>query len=159
MLALAAFSLRCNTNDCPTGVATQDPRLVGGLVVTDKAERVYNYHHDTLKTLMGMVAASGLDIPLSSSPGMSTVASVENPQLFRNVQLPRAGAAARFIGTRILRARTRGGSPRELRQRSEPLKARNQSRRHSTTSPSLIRATRVRLFSAKMCPTSVSPMK
>lgn len=45
MLALGCVqSLSCNTNKCPTGVATQDPKLTKGLVVEDKFERVYRFH-------------------------------------------------------------------------------------------------------------------
>ena len=53
-------SLVCNTNHCPTGVATQDPGLVEGLVVGDKLERVASFHACTLETLAELVAAAGL---------------------------------------------------------------------------------------------------
>jgi len=53
-------ALRCNTNDCPTGVATQDPMLVKGLVVTDKATRVYNFHHNTIEAVLELLGACGL---------------------------------------------------------------------------------------------------
>jgi glutamate synthase domain-containing protein 2 len=36
-------ALRCQTNTCPTGVTTHDPRLQRGLVVEDKAARVASY--------------------------------------------------------------------------------------------------------------------
>lgn len=52
-------ALRCNTNDCPTGVATQDRMLMKGLVVTDKSERVYHFHRNTLLTVMELMAAAG----------------------------------------------------------------------------------------------------
>jgi glutamate synthase domain-containing protein 2 len=49
MMALGCIqALRCNTNRCPTGVATQDPSLMAGLVVEDKAVRVANYPRETL---------------------------------------------------------------------------------------------------------------
>ncbi len=56
-------SLSCNTNRCPSGVATQDPLLQSALVVPDKAERVYNFHRLTLKALADMLAAAGLTHP------------------------------------------------------------------------------------------------
>ncbi len=56
-------SVSCNTNRCPTGVATQDLRLQSALVVSDKAERVYNFHRLTLKALADMLAAAGLTHP------------------------------------------------------------------------------------------------
>lgn len=52
-------ALRCNTNECPTGVATQNPGLVKGLVVTDKSERVYNFHKNTVHAVKELVGASG----------------------------------------------------------------------------------------------------
>ena len=61
MMALGCVqSLICNTNHCPTGVATQDPELEKGLVVTDKSERVRLWHAETLDRLAEIVAAGGL---------------------------------------------------------------------------------------------------
>ena len=56
-------SQSCHTNKCPTGVATQDPLRQRALVVEDKAQRVYNFHRNTLKALAEMLAAAGLDHP------------------------------------------------------------------------------------------------
>ena len=52
-------ALRCHNNACPTGVATQDKMLVKGLDITDKAERVYHFHKNTLHTCNELIAASG----------------------------------------------------------------------------------------------------
>ena len=61
MLALGCIQARqCNTNHCPTGVATSDPKLVVGLVPSDKKVRVYNYHRQTLSAFAEMLGASGL---------------------------------------------------------------------------------------------------
>jgi glutamate synthase domain-containing protein 2 len=61
MLALGCIqALRCNTNQCPTGVATQDPNLVAGLVPADKSVRVANYHKDTVKTVAELIGAMGI---------------------------------------------------------------------------------------------------
>ncbi|VAV92204.1 Ferredoxin-dependent glutamate synthase, partial [hydrothermal vent metagenome] len=52
MFALGCVqSLSCHTNHCPTGVATQDKLLQRGLVVTDKTERVYHFHRNTIRAL------------------------------------------------------------------------------------------------------------
>lgn len=59
---------RCHTNTCPVGVATQDPKRQRGLVVPDKAERVYNFHANTLDALAQVVAAAGLDHPNQFKP-------------------------------------------------------------------------------------------
>ena len=61
-------SISCNTNRCPTGVATQDKLRQAALVVPDKAERVYNFHRLTLKALSDMLAAAGLTQPNDLKP-------------------------------------------------------------------------------------------
>lgn len=62
MMAIGCIqALQCNTNKCPTGVATQDPALTVGLVVSDKKQRVANYHEDTVKTFVELMGAAGID--------------------------------------------------------------------------------------------------
>lgn len=64
MMALGCIqALVCNTNKCPTGVATQDPQLVAGLDVTDKKVRVKNYHNETVKSLVELMGAAGIERP------------------------------------------------------------------------------------------------
>jgi glutamate synthase domain-containing protein 2 len=64
MMAIGCIqALVCNTNKCPTGVATQDPSLAKGLVVEDKAKRVFNYHEDTVKTFVELLGAAGIENP------------------------------------------------------------------------------------------------
>lgn len=76
MLALGCVqSLSCNTNRCPTGVATQDPSLVRGLDVTDKFERVYRFHQKTIHALMDIL----------SSTGHTSPASLNRTHIFRRV--------------------------------------------------------------------------
>ncbi|QEH43054.1 FMN-binding glutamate synthase family protein [Chitinophaga sp. XS-30] len=62
MMALGCIqALQCNSNKCPTGVATQDPALTIGLVVADKKQRIANYHEDTLRTFVELMGAAGID--------------------------------------------------------------------------------------------------
>ncbi|PRB83810.1 FMN-binding glutamate synthase family protein [Pseudomonas sp. MYb185] len=61
-------SMSCHTNQCPTGVATQDPRRQRALVVPDKAQRVYNFHRSTMHALSEMLAAAGLSHPAQLEP-------------------------------------------------------------------------------------------
>ncbi|RYE64718.1 MAG: FMN-binding glutamate synthase family protein [Oxalobacteraceae bacterium] len=69
MFALGCIqSLTCHTNRCPVGVATQDPMRQRALVVTDKAERVHNFHRNTMKALAEMLAAAGLEHPTQLGP-------------------------------------------------------------------------------------------
>jgi glutamate synthase domain-containing protein 2 len=62
MFALGCIQSRsCNTDKCPTGVATQDPRRFKALIVEDKAQRVATFHHETVKNLTELLALAGLD--------------------------------------------------------------------------------------------------
>lgn len=62
MMALGCIQSRsCNTDHCPTGIATQNPARAKGLVVSDKATRVANFHKATVENLMELLAAAGLD--------------------------------------------------------------------------------------------------
>lgn len=64
MLATGCIqALQCNKNTCPTGVATQDMKFKRGLVVSDKALRVANYHRETVKSFGELLAASGFKTP------------------------------------------------------------------------------------------------
>ena len=56
-------ALECHTNRCPVGVATQDKGLMKGLVVEDKATRVANYHEETVKSFMELIAGAGMHSP------------------------------------------------------------------------------------------------
>jgi len=64
MLALGCIQARrCNSNHCPVGVATQNPALVVGLDVGDKATRVYKYHQATVEAFLDLLGAAGLEHP------------------------------------------------------------------------------------------------
>ena len=64
MMALGCIqALECNKNTCPTGVATQNPQLVKGLVIDDKKVRVANYHKHTVESFVELLAAAGIDNP------------------------------------------------------------------------------------------------
>ncbi|GAC14682.1 FMN-binding glutamate synthase family protein [Aliiglaciecola lipolytica] len=61
MMALGCVqSLVCNTNHCPTGVATQDKKLAKGLVVEDKSQRVARYHKETVDATLDIASSAGL---------------------------------------------------------------------------------------------------
>ncbi len=64
MFALGCLQAQtCHTGQCPTGVTTQDPVRQKALVVPDKAQRVYNFHQQTLHALKELVQAAGLQHP------------------------------------------------------------------------------------------------
>jgi glutamate synthase domain-containing protein 2 len=64
MFALGCLQAQtCHTGSCPTGVATQSPLRQKALVVPDKMERVYRFHHHTLGALRELTQAAGLMHP------------------------------------------------------------------------------------------------
>lgn len=64
MLALGCIqALKCNSNHCPVGVATQNPDLERGLVVSDKSIRVKNYHEETIESVSEILGSMGLQSP------------------------------------------------------------------------------------------------
>lgn len=69
MFALGCIqALRCNSNHCPVGVATQDPQLVHGLHVGDKATRVARYHKETVESFFEVLGAAGIAEPRALKP-------------------------------------------------------------------------------------------
>ena len=69
MLALGCIqALKCNSNECPVGVATQKAHLTAGLVPSDKSARVASYHGETIESLCEMLGAVGLDSPEDLRP-------------------------------------------------------------------------------------------
>ncbi len=61
MFALGCIQSRhCNTDACPTGVATQNPARYQMLDVTDKGERVANYQKSMIHHLVDLLAVAGM---------------------------------------------------------------------------------------------------
>jgi glutamate synthase domain-containing protein 2 len=64
MFALGCIqALECHNNTCPTGVATQYPDLMKGLVPEEKSVRVARFQHETVKSAMDLMASAGLSHP------------------------------------------------------------------------------------------------
>jgi glutamate synthase domain-containing protein 2 len=61
-------SMRCHTDTCPTGVATQSPARQRGLVIPEKAQRVAHFQKATLDALHDIVVAAGLQSPDEFTP-------------------------------------------------------------------------------------------
>ena len=62
MFALGCIQSRsCNTDKCPTGVATQDPARYKALDIGLKGQRVANYHKAMIENLLELLAAAGLE--------------------------------------------------------------------------------------------------
>ncbi|PCJ22475.1 MAG: FMN-binding glutamate synthase family protein [Rickettsiales bacterium] len=69
MFALGCIqSLHCNTNACPTGIATQNKHRWSALNVKDKSIRVANFHKRTLHSFLELVGALGKDNPDELDP-------------------------------------------------------------------------------------------
>lgn len=62
MMALGCIQARsCNTDHCPTGIATTNPERSKALAVSDKSVRVASYHTRTIENLMELLGAAGLE--------------------------------------------------------------------------------------------------
>lgn len=62
MMALGCIQARsCNTDHCPTGIATTNPVRAKALVVSDKATRVASFHKGTVLNLMELIGAAGME--------------------------------------------------------------------------------------------------
>lgn len=61
MMALGCIqALRCNSNQCPTGVATQDPELYKLLNIEDKSKRVASFHRRTMSHVLELINSMGV---------------------------------------------------------------------------------------------------
>ena len=71
MLALGCLqSQKCHTNECPVGIATQDPLRERALLVAKKSVRVANFHRHTLDALIDLTAAAGLSSTEELTPDL-----------------------------------------------------------------------------------------
>jgi glutamate synthase domain-containing protein 2 len=62
MLSLGCIqALKCNTNKCPTGIATQDKNLQYGLDPSEKQVRVHSFHTQTVHAASEIVGAIGYE--------------------------------------------------------------------------------------------------
>lgn len=62
MLSLGCIQSRtCNSDHCPTGIATQNPSRNKAIIVTEKSQRVANFHSETVANLVELVGAAGLN--------------------------------------------------------------------------------------------------
>ncbi|MDN3651847.1 FMN-binding glutamate synthase family protein [Thalassotalea ponticola] len=61
MFALGCIQSRsCNTDKCPTGIATQDPSRYRFLDIDEKSQRVCNYHNATMRHLTELLQACAI---------------------------------------------------------------------------------------------------
>lgn len=64
MMSMGCIQARkCNSNECPVGIATQKKSLTKGLVVSEKYKRVARYHEETIEAAVHLMAAAGVSDP------------------------------------------------------------------------------------------------
>lgn len=74
MFALGCIQSRtCNTDRCPTGVATQNPLRQRSLDPEDKFQRVFNFHQNTLAALKELLVSAGVSHTRYLKPEMIMV--------------------------------------------------------------------------------------
>ena len=61
-------AIRCNTNTCPSGVATQNRGRYRAIDVEMRQHRVANFHDATIQSFLDLVGAMGLTNPDQLSP-------------------------------------------------------------------------------------------
>ena len=84
-------SLKCDTNKCPTGVATQDKKRSRGINVEEKAIHVMNYYQTLMNDFLHLTGAVGLDHPDQLTASVlckqtSSTKAVELDNLYTRVQ-------------------------------------------------------------------------
>jgi len=67
------MALRCHTNQCPTGITTQDPRLRRGLDPRDKYVKVANYNKVLQRELLMFMKSAGVATPWELTRGHLSV--------------------------------------------------------------------------------------
>ena len=69
MMSMGCIQARkCNSNECPVGIATQKPSLTAGLVVSEKSKRVARYHAETVDAALDLMGAAGIERPEDLHP-------------------------------------------------------------------------------------------
>ena len=124
MLAMGCIQARkCNTNECPVGITTQNPALTVGLVPEEKSKRVARFHRETIRAAVDLMSAAGLAAPSELRPVAHHAEDLaaRSAPLRRDLRVP--GARARCCGTSSRRASPGPGRRRTLRR--SPIKSRS----------------------------------
>jgi glutamate synthase domain-containing protein 2 len=99
MFAVGCIQSRtCHSNNCPTGVATQDPLRQRALDVDDKAVRVANFHRNTLRALAELLGSAGLAHPDELKPGHLQIRHQSGAVLRGDDVYPRVAPGALLSG-------------------------------------------------------------
>lgn len=69
MIAIGCVQAKaCNTNECPTGIATQNASRARAINVEEKSDRAMNFQHATVETFLELCGAMGFNNPDDLSP-------------------------------------------------------------------------------------------
>ena len=63
-------ALHCNTNKCPTGVTSNDPKRYRAIDIREKGTRAANFHRNTITAFLDLVGAMGCDDPQKLHPSL-----------------------------------------------------------------------------------------
>ncbi len=107
MLALGCIqSLRCNTNNCPTGITTNRKRFYKGLDVNDKSVRVMHYHNKTMISFRDLLGAAG-----HRQPSQIKMGDISRREHHRIVDLNKIYEGNSSLSPQEIRAGAAAGSP------------------------------------------------
>ena len=56
-------AMKCNTNECPTGVTSNKPSRYKAIVIEEKAKHVHNFHRNTMSAFLDLIGALGFNDP------------------------------------------------------------------------------------------------
>lgn len=89
MMAVGCVQAKaCNTNKCPTGVATQDPARARAIDVDEKSQRVKNFQEGTVHSFLELIGAMGYDDPSDLSPADLLSRHEAGNQTFAEIYTP-----------------------------------------------------------------------
>ena len=71
-------SLSCNTNKCPTGIATQDPSRIKAVVPERKRFRVKHFHDSTIESYLDLMGAMGVLEPEDLTPSYIQIRTADS---------------------------------------------------------------------------------
>lgn len=77
-------SLKCDTNECPTGIATHNRHFTRGLVVENKPSRVESFQRQTVDAAIALIAAMGLNE--FSEPTRAHIMKRVAPQIIKSFE-------------------------------------------------------------------------
>ena len=107
MFALGCIQAgKCNSNRCPSGVATQDPELFSGLDVQSKSVRVATFQNKTVENALHIVGAMGHASPSDVKPG----------DIYKRIGIDKSLSFAEIYPTPAPGSLLRGEAPRVLQQ-------------------------------------------